>query len=250
MKQTSWEKVADWYDELLQNQDTYQEKVIWPNLKRLLDMKAGQKILDLACGQGFFSERLQKTGATIIGVDASGALIGRARKIAPKVKFVVSPADRLDFLKENSVDKIIIVLAIQNIENPSSVFKECARVLKPKGQMIIVMNHPAFRIPKQSSWGWDDKEKIQYRRLDGYLSESKVKIQMHPGKDAGAFTLSFHRPLQFYFKVLRKNNLAVKNIEEWESHKKSQPGPRAKAEDKARKEFPLFLCMEVVKISS
>jgi hypothetical protein len=36
-------------------------------------------------------------------------------------------------------------------------------------------------------------------------------------------------------------------MEEWESHKKSQPGPRAKAEDQARKEIPLFLYLEAVK---
>jgi hypothetical protein len=35
----------------------------------------------------------------------------------------------------------------------------------------------------------------------------------------------------------------VTMLEEWNSHRKSEPGPRAKAEDLARKEIPLFLCL-------
>jgi hypothetical protein len=32
-------------------------------------------------------------------------------------------------------------------------------------------------------------------------------------------------------------------LQEWSSHKESQPGPRARAENRARKEFPLFLAL-------
>jgi hypothetical protein len=55
--------------------------------------------------------------------------------------------------------------------------------------------------------------------------------------------------LQFYFKALRKAGFLVSRLEEWNSQKKSQPGPRADAENRARKEFPLFLALEAVKVS-
>ena len=58
---TSWGGVADWYDSYLEtNPDSYQEKVIAPNLLRLIDIKKGMKILDLACGQGFFSRKFKE----------------------------------------------------------------------------------------------------------------------------------------------------------------------------------------------
>ena len=110
--------------------------------------------------------------------------------------------------------------------------------------MYLILNHPAFRIPKETSWGWDGKRKIQYRRIDSYLSESKAKIQMHPGSSPNEFSWSFHRPMQFYSKALLKNNFCISRIEEWNSHKKSEPGPRAIAEDRARREIPLFLFIE------
>ena len=91
---------------------------------------------------------------------------------------------------------------------------------------------------------------MQYRRIDTYLSSSKERIEMEPGKINGQETLSFHRPLQAYFKSLVKSGFAVLRFEEWTSIKKSENGPRKIAEDRARKEIPLFLMVEGVKIKS
>jgi len=48
--------------------------------------------------------------------------------------------------------------------------------------LIIVINHPAFRIPQRSAWVWDDKTSSQFRRLDAYMSEAQIKIDMTPGE--------------------------------------------------------------------
>ena len=260
-KSTSWGGVASWYDEMLKDKDSYQNKVILPNLLRILFgvdsrlhgndgrhvLQKDQTVLDLACGQGFFARAFTDAGAKVIGADISPELIALAKQHVPQAEFHVTPADKLPFLKNASVDAITIILSIQNMDNVHGVFKECTRVLKPSGRLLLVLNHPAFRIPKQSSWGFDEKEKIMYRRLDEYLSESKVKIQMHPGQNPSEQTLSFHRPLQFYFKSLGKKGLAVTRLEEWNSPKHSEPGPRAKPENRARQEFPLFLFLEAIR---
>ena len=60
-------------------------------------------------------------------------------------------------------------------------------------------------------------------------------------------TISFHRPLAVYFNALVKNNFLIGRLEELVSNKKSEAGPRQKAEDKARKEIPLFMIIEAVK---
>jgi len=268
---TSWGGVADWYDGLLGEEDTYQKEVILPNLIRLMAPKAGMHVLDLACGQGFFSRALAATGAKVTGVDISPELIEIARSKSPVSKsgvpsFAVSPADHLPRVDGATFDAILISLAIQNIENLQGTFDECARVLKPEGRLFVVMNHPAFRVPKRSGWGWDDVAKSQYRRVDAYLSESKEEIVMNPGKEAAkaaatafagkevvakegsAKTVSFHRPLQLYFKKLQKAGFAVSRLEEWNSHKESQPGPRGAEENRIRKEIPMFLCLEGVRV--
>lgn len=251
-KDTSWGKVAKWYDDLLESGgNTYQKELILPNLFRLMEIKKGEKILDLACGQGFFTREFAKAGAESLGVDVSGELIEIARKNSPEnIKYSVLSADNLASILDESIDKIVIILAIQNIDNFIDTISECSRTLKKGGKLYMVLNHPAFRIPKKSSWGFDEKTKTQYRRVDQYLSESLINIDMHPGEKLSERedTTSFHRPIQSYFKAFFKNGFVISRLEEWNSNKKSQPGPRQKTEDRARREIPLFMCIEVVKI--
>lgn len=247
---TSWNNVALWYDDLLESgEGTYQSDLILPNVVRLLNLKKGEKVLDLGCGQGFFSREFFKAGADVSGVDLSPRLVAFAKARSPReIRFGVSSADTLDFLDAGSFDAVACVLAIQNMKNIAGVFGECFRVLKSGGRLLIVMNHPAFRIPKRSAWGFDDVKKIQYRRVDEYISESEALIAAHPGTEGSVETASFHHPLQFYFKALHKAGFSVARLEEWISTKRSEPGPRANAENKARKEFPLFLALETIKM--
>lgn len=244
-KTTSWGGVASWYDNYLENtKDSFQEAVIAPNLLRLIAPKKGVHILDLACGQGYFSRKFASAGADVVGADISKELIEQAKKRSPKIEFHATPAHKLPFAKDGSFDVVTIVLAIQNIENMLEVFVEASRVLKKGGSLVLVTNHPAFRNPKRTHWGFDQGNNVQYRRVDAYLSRSMEKIDMHPGQKNSEQTISYHRSLQDFFKALGKAGFSVSRLEEWISHKKSQTGPRQKAEDTARKEIPMFLMLE------
>jgi ubiquinone/menaquinone biosynthesis C-methylase UbiE len=248
---TSWNKVAGWYDDLLKTDtDSYQSKVIAPNLMRILDLKKGENVYDLACGQGYFSNIFAHSGASVVASDLSKRLIETAKKNMPKgIAFHVTPAHKAPFAKDASIDTIVVVLAIQNIDNVSDVLAECKRILKKNGRIVLVLNHPSFRVPQGSDWYF--KDGIQYRIVGKYLSESKVSIDMTPGErdpKKKIKTVSFHRSLQYYMKLFSKNGFAVTRLEEWISHKQSQMGPRQKAEDIARKEIPMFMCLEIKKI--
>jgi ubiquinone/menaquinone biosynthesis C-methylase UbiE len=246
---TSWGQVADWYSELLEaGGDTFQREVILPNLMRLVVPAKGEAILDLACGQGFFSRELARAGAKVSGCDISPELIARAKTLSPslKINFKAAPAHEIPF-DDDSFDKAICILAIQNIHNANEALSEAARALKKSGSLHLVLNHPAYRIPQASGWGFDDREGIQYRRIDRYLSETKIEIKMHPGSAPQETTWSYHRPMQTYFKWLRTAGFHIRNMEEWVSHRQSDSGPRANAENSARKEIPLFMYLEAVK---
>lgn len=249
-KDTSWNEVSSWYDELLKGDDSYQAKVILPNLLRVLDLKKGETVYDLACGQGYFANVFAHNGADVVASDLSKNLIETAKKNAnQKINFYISPAHKAQFLKDNTIDTIVVVLAIQNIENVGEVFAECKRVLKKNGRIVLVLNHPAFRVPQGSDWVFNDG--IQSRIVSQYLTPSKIFIDMTPGEKnpkKKIKTVSFHRSLQDYMKIFSKNGFAITRLEEWISHKQSGAGPRQIAEDKARKEIPMFMCLEVRKI--
>lgn len=252
-KSTSWGSVADWYGEHVAGEDTYHAKVIAPNLVRMVGAGKRMRILDIGCGEGYFTRLLAGAGAQVEGADIAPELIVRARKASPGIPYHVASADALHFAKDGAYDAVTCVLALQNMEKLEAVMSEVARVLKPEGKFVFVINHPAFRIPKRSAWEWDEAAKVQYRRLDAYLSASRERMDMTPGKqgkkEEHEYTYSFHRSLQDHMKALASAGFAIMRIEEWISHRASEKGPRQAAEDKARKEFPLFLAVEAHRVS-
>ena len=255
---TSWNPVSTWYDEYLQKSNTLQSEVIFPNLLRMLGIKQGDSILDVACGQGYFTERLAQLGANVYGTDISKELIAIAEKNAKKqnlnINYRILPAHKAPHLPDMRVETITVVLAFENIENIADTLTEMNRVLVPGGRVLIVLMHPAFRIPQESSWGYDTERNVQYRTVERYLSEATYKIDMHPGQggkkhiSTGDITLSFHRSMQWYMKHFAKAGFVMSRLEEWISHKESNTGPRKLAEDRARKEIPMFMCVELKKI--
>jgi 2-polyprenyl-3-methyl-5-hydroxy-6-metoxy-1,4-benzoquinol methylase len=280
-KPTHWAEVADWYDDLVGDEGSeYHREVILPGILRLLEptqksphsstpkskiqnpklkINSPLHILDLACGQGVLCRKLAALGHQLIGIDAAAPLIAAAnqRNQADQlpIRYLLGDATRLrsaegiliDGLPPESFDAITIVLAIQNIAPLSPVWQACRALLKPGGSLILVMMHPCFRIPKQSDWHWDNASSTQSRLVRQYLTSANIEIQTHPGRAAhgkdDAATTHFHRPLQAYINTLGNAGLLIDHIEEWPSHKKSQPGPRQAALDQARKEIPMFLAL-------
>jgi len=249
MQNSSWQKVSKWYNKTVGDEGHYyHQHIIMPNLKRIFKLKENESLLDLACGQGVLERNLDKN-IEYMGIDLANNLIREAneKKINLNHKFLVAdvskdlPINKIDF------DAGAIVLALQNIKKPFGVIRNFAKHLKRNGQLVIVLNHPMFRIPRHSSWGDVLNDKIQYRRIDDYMTPQEIPIVAHPGKKESENTWSFHYPLSAYSEMLFDNGFWIENIEEWISDKKST-GSKAKMEDKARKEFPLFMTIIARKV--
>jgi len=227
----------------------YQKNIVFPGTFRMLDLKKGSRVLDLACGQGVFSRFLDKEGMQAVGLDLSEELIQFARKRSPKkIRYETGDAADPNILKDEQFDAGACLLAVQNMESLEPVLRNVHRLLKPGGRFVMVMTHPCFRIPRQTHWGWDDEKKIMYRRTDLYLSESDIPILTPPMARSKVYTVTYHRPLQAYFDAVSGAGLVVDGMEEWISDKSSQPGKRAKAENRARNEIPLFLALRTLKV--
>ncbi len=253
MKQTEWENVDQWYDQIVGTAGHYYHKnVVLPKLLNLLDFKSFQSpsLLDLACGQGILASNIPPNVA-YTGVDLAPSLIAAAQAKQKKGQsFIVSdiceplPLDKKDFTHAT------IVLALQNVEHPAAALKNASKHLKDGGLLAVVLNHPCFRIPRQSSWVVEPSKKMQSRRIDRYLSPLQIPIQMNPGKGQKAETTwSFHHSLSDYSRFLADAGFAIMLIEEWVSDKTST-GKNAKMENRAREEFPLFLTLLAQKLGS
>ena len=248
---THWGDVAGWYDELVGDEGSeFHREVIHPGLLRLLRAVSGQQMLDVACGQGVLCRLLHEKGAKVTGVDAAGKLLEAARERSdPGINYLLGDARQLQSIRglaAESFDAVTSVLAIQNIDPIEPVFEGMSWALKPAGRLVLVMMHPAFRGPKFTSWDWEGHD-VQYRRVDRYLLPRKEPIVSHPSRKDSRYTWTFHRPVQTYIRALSRQGLLIDALEEWPSHKLSAPGPRAKAENLARREIPMFMAIRAIK---
>jgi ubiquinone/menaquinone biosynthesis C-methylase UbiE len=246
-KNTSWEKVSKWYGSIVgEKGHFYHQTLIIPQSLKLLGIKPGDRLIDVACGQGVLSRRLPET-VKYVGIDASKKLIDEAKSLDNNKahKYLVSDATKSFGLKE-TFNKAAIILALQNIKEPEKTIQHISEVTEKNGKLLIVLNHPCFRIPRQSSWEEDKLNKLQYRRINRYMSPLEIPINTHPGEENSPVTWSFHHPLEDYVNYLFGNGFLIEKIEEWTSEKKSE-GKAAKKENRAREEFPMFMAILAVK---
>jgi ubiquinone/menaquinone biosynthesis C-methylase UbiE len=247
-----WDGVAGWYDKLVgADGSDYHQNVILPGVMALLDIQRGNAVIDVCCGQGVLVKHLLTAGAEKIhGVDASEKLISSASQRYgndPQVSFEVADACGKAPWANGSFDKAACVMAVHDVPDADALMRNVSAALKPGGSFAIVMMHPCFRIPKESHWGWDGDQKIQFRRLDKYGSALEIAIQTRPGLNTGEGTVFYHRPLADLLTAIGAAGMGVKKCTELFSHRRSQIGPFSKAEHKAAEEFPLFLGLRAVK---
>lgn len=247
-RDTSWNKVAPWYNKIVGKEGHYyHEHTVIPGVLRLLNLKNTDTLVDLACGQGILSRKIPVI-KKYLGLDLAKELIKEAknRNREQGYEFMVCDLSNLLKEREEKFDKATIILALQNIEQTENVLKNAANYLKKGGQLVIVLNHPCFRIPRQSGWGVDPANKQQHRFVNRYLSELKIPIEMNPSERNQSktrnITWSFHHSLQDYSAMLQKAGFVIEKIEEWSSDKESV-GKAAKMENRARAEIPLFMAI-------
>ncbi len=241
----NWDASEKWYSFCIgERGHYYHQSVILPNAMRLLGKFSS--LLDLGCGQGVLARRMPPK-VEYVGIDQSKALVASAKKLTPKAQFFVGDVSKKLPIEKTNFDRTAFILSLQNMENGKEAILRASQHLISDGKLLIVLNHPCFRIPRQSSWGIDEAKKWQYRRVDSYMSHREIPIQIQPGKgEKSAVTYSYHHPLSEICSWLQKGQFRIEMLEEWCSDKKST-GTKSKMEDRSRKEFPLFLAILAVK---
>lgn len=248
MKSSSWGESAKWYNGIVGEKGHYFHRhVIWPALLPLMKLQAGESLLDLGCGQGVLA-RIIPAGVNYVGIDISGSLINEAKRLDKNKKhqFMIADVSKPLSLPANSFDKVVMVLSLQNIQNWAGVVKNVADKLKPQGAAFFVLNHPYYRIPRQTGWLIDEGSKLQKRWVNRYMSPLEIAVNMQPSKIGGKVTWSFHRPLSSLVKLFKQNHLYIYDMEELVSDKESQ-GAMKKSENRSRAEIPLFMLLAAQK---
>ena len=119
------------------------------------------KLLDIGCGKGFFLEYAERFSEAY-GVDISRYAIEKASQGLRSPKLFIQDATRLGF-KSGYFDVVTCFDILEHLEEPELTVKECSRLLKERGILVISVpnTHSYGRIWKKSRWfGYRDSSHV------------------------------------------------------------------------------------------
>jgi ubiquinone/menaquinone biosynthesis C-methylase UbiE len=218
----AWDALAAWYDAKQGDEgDLWHRTLIDPALLRVVGPVHGQRVLDLACGNGYLSRRFARMGGRVTGVDASAAMIERARARERQhplgITYQVARTARLDMVEDAAMDAAVCNMALMDIEDAAAAIGEVARVLRPAGRFVASLSHPCFDIAGASAWVIERMEftTTVWRKVSRYREQLAGEVPWRGGDDRiVGHTPAYHRPLSWYVRTLRHARFVITAFEE------------------------------------
>ncbi|MDX1560124.1 MAG: malonyl-ACP O-methyltransferase BioC [Marinobacter sp.] len=145
------------------------------------DSRVRCNLLDLGCGTGWFTRifaDLGRTGA-VTGVDLSAGMLEQARERGPDgINWIVADAEQLP-LADDSVDLVFSNLMIQWCDDPRAVLRECRRVLRPGGSLMVSTLLDGTLRELKNAWQLADADHQHVNQFETELGlQAKVNAEL------------------------------------------------------------------------
>jgi len=143
-----WNANAEFWDSRMGEGNNFHKTLIEPTQLKMLDIKPGQKILDIACGNGQFARKMAQMGAKVTGVDFAEKLIAIARAKGNKdVNYKVIDATKtadLQKLSGTKYDAIVCTMVFMDMKDIKTFIRFSPTLLKKNGRFVFSLCHPYF----------------------------------------------------------------------------------------------------------
>ena len=201
-----WNQKAQFWDALHGDfGNMFHQRLVEPGVLQLLELQAGEAILDVGCGNGALARRMAERGALVTAFDFSEELIrlakARSAALSTPVDFrVIDATDEAAMLAlgVGRYDAITCTMALMDMPTVEPLFRAAARTLRPGGRFVFSTQHPAFN--SNNPIFVHEKEDRDGVVSDSYAVKLRTYLDLPPVKGAGAPGepsphYYYHRPL-------------------------------------------------------
>jgi 2-polyprenyl-3-methyl-5-hydroxy-6-metoxy-1,4-benzoquinol methylase len=125
--------------------------LVGPAMERLLQLRRGERVLDVACGNGQFARRMAELGARVLAVDQSERMLSHARRRSRRFRnrVVYRSLDAADpralrSLEPGAFDAVVCTMALMDIREVRPLARALTRLLTARGRFVFSVTHPCF----------------------------------------------------------------------------------------------------------
>ncbi len=139
------------YDALHERDSLHESRSHYRWVMKVLAPEKGKRLLDVACGGGYFLREAEKTGVESWGIDISTVAAKQAHLNAPKSAQLCGNGESLPF-KDKVFDYIVNLGSLEHFINPEKGVLEMARVLKKEGKAVLLLPNSYFLMTILNVW--------------------------------------------------------------------------------------------------
>jgi 2-polyprenyl-3-methyl-5-hydroxy-6-metoxy-1,4-benzoquinol methylase len=206
-----WNANAAFWDERMGEGNDFVEVLIWPATERLLALQPGERVLDVACGNGLTSRRLAAMGAEVIAFDFAEEMIAHAQRRTEEARrttgaggityHVLDGTDEAALLAlgKGEFDAALCNMALFDMAEIEPLMRALTRLLRPGGRFVFSVIHPCFNNSRMAQVAeMEDREgeivTVYSVKVYGYMTPTVARGVAIAGQPKPQ--LYFHRPLQ------------------------------------------------------
>jgi SAM-dependent methyltransferase len=206
----SWDQIAAWWDGTV---GEAANAVVRPDVERLLEVGPGQRVLEVACGNGALARRLAELGAHVLATDFSPEFVRiaeertRARpeladRVEHRVVDATDPGQLAALGAPGGFDAAVCVMGLMDMPTIDPLLAALGTLLRPTGSFVFALTHPCFNTT-------GIRRTIEEEEVDGQLVERYgVQVLRYLGLEPARATgiagqpapyFQFNRPLGVLF---------------------------------------------------
>ncbi|MEM6802907.1 MAG: class I SAM-dependent methyltransferase [Bacteroidota bacterium] len=217
-----WESNADFWDQHMGWEgNRFHNELIAPSTIKLLELSAGDKLLDIGCGNGIFARKMAAKGIEVLAFDFSAQHIKNARSYPSEhIEYkVLDATDKTALLSlgENSFKGAVSNMVLMDIPVIKPMFEAVYELLKPGGAFVFSTIHPCFNLSTHT-------QVKEIKDVNGRLHEEnfvKIGEYIRQSHTTGEAILEqpvpqyyFHRPIQDLFQLAFACGFVLDGFEE------------------------------------